>query len=168
VVPGAAQQRALYERSIDIDQPLKLPSLGVTPTTGPHAAAAKPAGSDNYWSGRRAAATAGPELGEVETATAPGQALETVAAGGAPGEALRALPARPPIASRMGPSSDADAAPTRSVVRAAVQIGMGLLAFVYFMNSGNSILLGNADVLSIVMHGLAIFGIGAGVLELKG
>jgi len=167
VVPGAAQQRALYERSIDVDLPLKLPSLGVTPTSGPHAAA-KPAGSDNYWSGRRAAATAGPELGEVDAATAPGQALEVVAPGSAPGEALRALPARPPIASRMGVSSDAEAEPTRSVARAAVQIGLGLLVFAYFMHSGNSILLGNADVLSIVMHGFAIFGIGAGVLELKG
>jgi len=45
---------------------------------------------------------------------------------------------------------------------------LGLVVFVYFMQGGNSILLGNADVVSVVMHGLAIFGIGAGVLELRG
>jgi hypothetical protein len=164
-VPTPAQQRAQYERTLDTDASLKLPSLGVSPATGAQAAAAKPAGGDNYWSGRRAATGATLELGEVEAVTAPAKlANQPVVTGGAPGEALRDVPMRPIRAN----TQQTEAVRSRSAVRAALEIGAGMVVFVIFMQSNNSILLGNADVIAIVMHGFAIFGIGAGVLELRG
>ncbi len=164
VAPAAAQPRFQYERTLDTDASFKLPSLGVAPTTGTQAAAAKP-GGDNYWSGRRAAAGATPELGEIEAVATPAKlANQPVPAGGAPGEALRDLPLRPIRASLQ----DTETVRSRSAVRAALEIGAGMMVFVFFMQANNSILLGNADVVAIVMHGFAIFGVGSGVLELRG
>jgi hypothetical protein len=167
VVPAAAQQRAHYERTLDADSAFKLPSLGVSPTTGSHVAAAKPGGGDNYWSGRRAAPLATPELGEVETAATPAKAANApavAAQGSAPGEAVRDMPLRP----IRGSSQEGEVVRSRSAVRAGLEIGAGLLVFVFFMQSNNSILLGNADVVALVVHGFALFGIGSGVLELRG
>lgn len=160
LVPPPSQQRAHYERTLDTDSSFKLPSLGVTPTTGSQAA--KPAGGDNYWAGRRAA----PELGEVEAAapTKTPNAPASAAVGGAPGEALREVPLRPIRAS----SQQSEVVRARSAVRAGLEIGAGLFVFVFFLQSDNSILLGNADIVALVMHGLAIFSVGSGVLELRG
>ena len=165
VVPAAAQQRALYERTLEHDSSAKLPSLGVSPTTTEtRAAAARPAGADNYWSGRRAAA--GLELGEVEP-EAPRAAAETpVSTGGAAGEAMRGLPVRP-MANR-ATSDETSTVRTRSAGRALIQVVAGLVIFGFFMQQGNSIVLGNADVVSIVLHGIAFFSIGVGLAELRG
>jgi len=164
VVPHAAQQRTHYERTIDADA-AKLPSLGVV-TAPDTKGAARSAGGDNYWSGRRATATgaaAAPELGEVEAAPAPRAAAATVEPGGAPGEALRGVPARP-----IGrPASQVKTVHTRSVGRAALQVFGGALIVGVCLQQGNSILLGNADPLALALHTLALFTIGLGIAELR-
>ena len=166
VVPAPTQQRALYERTLDTDAAAKLPSLGVVPTTGTGPAAARPAAGDNYWSGRRAPVGGAAELGELEPEVAQPQNEPAAPAGGAaPGEAIRGLGARPMV-SRVA-REDGAAAP-RSRGRGFSQVVLGLTVFAFFLQQGDSILLGNADVVSIVLHGLALFAIGSGLAELRG
>ena len=80
---------------------------------------------------------------------------------------MRGLPARPPIG-RRGRSDETGTVRTRSAGRALVQVVAGLVVFGIFMQQGNSILLGNADVVSIVLHGFAFFSVGVGLAELRG
>jgi hypothetical protein len=166
VVPGASQQRSHYERTLDTDVAGKLPSLGVLPTSTETKAAARPLGGDNYWSGRRAAGAgpATPELGEVDGPVAQRPASDVELAGGAPGEAIRGVPARP---TARAASKDPKTVHTRSAGRALLQIVGGALVFGLFLQQGNSILLGNADLVSTVLHAFALFTIGLGLAELK-
>jgi hypothetical protein len=166
VVPGASQQRSHYERTLETDVAAKLPSLGVVSTAGDTKAAARPLGGDNYWSGRRAAGAgpAAPELGEVDGPVAQRSAPDVEPSGGAPGEAIRGDPARP---TARAASEDHKTVRTRSAGRALLQIVGGALVFGLFFQQGNSILLGNADLVSIALHAFALFTIGLGVAELK-
>ena len=77
----------------------------------------------------------------------------------------------PPIAQWNGPASAAEALPRvssrKSRLVAVLELVAGLAVFGLGLQLDNTVLHGNADTIWLVLHGFALYGIGAGLYGLR-
>lgn len=164
--PAPAQQRSFYERTIEADEALKLPSLSAAQTSEPRAAQTKPA-ADGYWSGRRAAS--GADANETGGLGEPAAAPPTASANHTSHEPPSAPQARSAQAKSGGGATSAskESRGARVGGQTLIEIIAGLAVFAFGIQQDSSILFGNASLVMTLMHGAALYAIGAGLLELR-
>lgn len=153
-------------RTFATSDPAELPVLQLaTPLTPPpprRPPAAEAPATDGYWSGRRGQALAQePEPGAARPQAPKSVREDSTAIRTAQVEAKAGTPVEAAANSETAPPRAA-----RSIRLSMAQIAGTLIVFYLGIHFDNSVLYGNATPISIALHGVAIYAIGAGVVGL--